>query len=150
MQNVQQNKYSETWSISLQNISNTLVMTFGLLISFHVSIITEISFISEHTQDSKAFSRNPVNSLPFFPDKIPLDLNHCPVQTSVSIGWPPSVNDLSSINEAGIEVDFIMALQKQIRCNISFLPGSMADLGFNPRENGENFGRIAMLKVSSF
>lgn len=87
-----------------------------------------------------------MNSLPFFPDKIPLNLNRCPIKIITGI-WPPNVIRLSSIEEAGIEVEFIKTLEKQLNSVITVDHDNTEDMGLKYGDEEEPTLRLGRLKV---
>lgn len=86
------------------------------------------------------------NSLQFFPDKIPLNLNRCPVKIVTGI-WPPNVINITSVDEAGIEMEFIKAMESHLNCNLSVHIDEELDMGLKFDENEEPTGRMGLLKV---
>lgn len=87
-----------------------------------------------------------MNSLPFFPDKVPLNLNRCPVKICTGI-WPPNTINITSVDEAGIEMEFIKTMEYQLNCNLSIHIDEAQDMGLKFGENEEHTGRMRLLKV---
>lgn len=89
-----------------------------------------------------------LNSLPFFPDKVPLNLNQCPVKIITGI-WPPNVINVSTSNfdGAGIEMEFIKAMAHQLNCNLTIHKDEDEDMGLKIGENEEPTGRMGLVKV---
>lgn len=112
--------------------------------NFITKNILEIQFQSSFMPSTPPFS---TNSLPFFPDKIPLNLNRCPVKVTTGI-WPPNViNTTSTIDEQGIEMEFIKTMEYQLNCNLSIDTDEEQDMGLRYGENEEHTGRMGLLKV---
>lgn len=99
--------------------------------------------MSDYMMSAQTFR---MNSLSFFPDKIPLNFNRCPVKIVTGI-WPPNVINISSVDEAGIEVEFIKIMELQLNCNLSIYIDGDQDMGLKFGENDEPTGRMGRLKV---
>lgn len=110
--------------------------------------ISEIQFESEYNAKLSTPASS-IHSLPFFPDKIPLNLNGCPVKIITGV-WPPNVINISSVDDAGIEMEFIKTMEHQLNCNLSVHADDGLEMGLKFCENEDLTRRMRLLKVYAF
>lgn len=61
--------------------------------------------------------------------------------------WPPNVINIASVDEAGIEVEFIKTMEYQMNCKLSMHIDDAEDMGLKFGDNEEPTGRMGLLKV---
>lgn len=89
------------------------------------------------------------NYLPFFPNKVPLNLNGCEIIVSTGI-FPPSVVDVHSKDDAGIEMDFIFKSMQHMNATVTVVVDPLSWHGLTQNEEAEHTGRLALLKQEKF
>lgn len=55
--------------------------------------------------------------------------------------------NITSVDEAGIEMEFIKTMEHQLNCNLSIHTDEAQDMGMKFGENEEPTGRMGLLKV---
>ncbi|KAJ6649149.1 hypothetical protein Bhyg_04382, partial [Pseudolycoriella hygida] len=108
----------------------------------------KVDFHKEQTSYIHKMDPFSQRNLPFFPNKVPLQLNNCKINASTGI-WPPTVIDVNS-NEPGIEIDLVFLLAKHINASINFVVDSNSWHGLTQDEQGEHTGRLGRLKQEIF
>lgn len=71
----------------------------------------QLRFESNYAHTKASHFQRFYNVAPFFPAKLPFRLNSCPLNLTAT-QWPPFIIDRNNRNEAGFEVDFILAVEQ--------------------------------------
>lgn len=107
-----------------------------------------ICFRMEHTLNTNEIDTSSPNDLPFYPNKVPFNLNNCEIVVSTGV-WPPTVIDVRG-NERGIEIDLVSTLLQHMNASINFVVDPQSFHGLTESEDKEHTGRLALLKKESF
>lgn len=78
-----------------------------------------ITYISDTPLNSSLHYRKYYNTDPFYPAKLPINLEQCGLKVGKSI-WPPLVIDPMDKNEAGFEIDFLFNVERQLNIKINY------------------------------
>lgn len=73
-----------------------------------------------HIVEPRKHFSNRFNRLPYFPGKVPRDLNECAIKILASV-WPPFVIDPKDKNNAGFEIDFVYNVMEQMNLNVTWI-----------------------------
>lgn len=115
---------------------------------FEMSItknVSSLQFQSKHNQEFNLYFQKYYNKLPFFPPKIPLNLNNCEVKISANV-WPPNIIDLNSTTEPGIETALMNDIAKHINAKMVLVAVDIVEMGLREK-NGTWTGKCQLVQV---
>lgn len=78
-----------------------------------------ITYTTDTLSNSSSNFHTYYNTEPFFPAKVPFNMEECSLMVGISI-WPPLVNDPTNTDDAGFEIDFLFNVRREMNLKINY------------------------------
>lgn len=96
--------------------SSSNIMRIGY---FNKTNSRRIIYIRDTQSNSSLHYHKYYNTEPFYPAKVPANLEQCGLKVGKSI-WPPLVNDPINNDEAGLEIDFLLNVEREMNIKVNY------------------------------